>query len=173
VGVRKWLFGFDPDEVKDEIKELVEKNKRLEESIQNIGTQLHSLEHQMRILENELKSKVDKDTFALLQRIVEQNGTTIKSLQKEIEDIRVEIESFRLHSEMEQIDMKEMTDEESKALIYNLIKKGYHSATELKRLVPFGVNKLYRLLKELEKDGIIRKIGKKRKTKYIPAEESV
>lgn len=147
------------------------------ERLKALDDKLNSLENKLQVIDDMLKqlqmSKVDKDTFHLLKALVEKDGTTLKSLQKEIENMRLEIEGLKLHSEMEQIEAKELTKEEAKALLLDLIKKGYHSPTELKKLVPFGVNKMYKLLEELEKDGIIRKIGKKKKRKYIPIEETV
>ena len=159
MGIREWI-----------LKPYLQRLQVLEDKLTQLEDKIQTLDGTLRQLQT---SKVDKETFRLLQKLVDSNGITLRSLQKEIENMRLEIESLKLHSEMEQLKTTELSREEAKALLLDLIKKGHHSPTELKRLIPFGVNKMYKLLEELEKDGLIRKIGPKRKRKYIPAEEVV
>ena len=66
-----------------------------------------------------------------------------------------------------------MSEDEEKQLVLSLIRKGAHSPSELKRLVPFGVGKLYRILRELEMDGLIRNLEKKKNRKYVPVEAEI
>lgn len=162
MGLREWL-----------LKPYLQRLQALEDQVKGVDNKLRKLELQLMSIQAKFDDKVDRETFRLLQKLVDNSGTTIKSLQKEIENIRLEIEGLKLHSEMEQIEAKELSKEEAKAFLLDLIKKGYHSPSELKRLVPFGVNKMYKLLEELEKDGLVRKVGSKRKRKYIPVEESI
>ncbi|MCD6445965.1 helix-turn-helix transcriptional regulator [Candidatus Bathyarchaeota archaeon] len=44
--------------------------------------------------------------------------------------------------------------------------------TKNKSMIPFGNKKLYEILTELEREGLIKKLKKKRKVYYIAEEEA-
>ena len=118
MGLREWLF------------------KPYLEKLQEVNDKLQKLESQLMSIQSKLNDKADKGTLTLLHELVSNNGTSIKSLQREIENIRIEIEGLKAHFEMKQVEAKELTPEEAKALLLGLIKKGYHSPSELKQLTP-------------------------------------
>lgn len=164
--MREWIIGFNPEEVKvltSRVQALEEEAKNLQDRI----GRLERVEEKIKILEERLK---------LLDHLLEtekDNRMWLRSLMKEVEEIRVELEAIKLGSTPEQSAGLSLSEEEEKQLVLALIRKGAHSPSELKRLVPFGVGKLYRILDELEREGLVRKIGKKKKRKYVPAEAEV
>ena len=156
MGLRSWILGDyaqDLESLKVEVEDLKERLNQLE----NIEGRVKILEERLKVLDHLLEQEKD-------------NRIWLRSLMKELEDVRLELEAIKLGSTPEQSPGISMSEEEEKQLVLALIRKGAYSPSELKRLIPFGVGKLYRILRELERDGLIRNIGKKKKRKYVPVE---
>ena len=163
MGIRRFILGLD----RDELKALTSRVQALEGEVKALKDMLSNLE---RIDE---KVKILEERLKILDHLLEQekdNRIWLRSLMKELEEVRLELEAIKLGFTPEQSSGISMSEEEEKQLVLALIRKGAHSPSELKRLVPFGVGKLYRILRELERDGLIRNVGKKKKRKYVPAE---
>ncbi len=156
MGLRRLILG---DYARD-IEALKAKVNNLESRLQaldDVSRRVELIEERLKVLDHLLEQEKD-------------NRTWLRSLMKELEEVRLELEAIKLGSTPEQSSGISMSEEEEKQFVLALIRKGAHSPSELKRLVPFGVGKLYRILRELERDGLIRNIGKKKKRKYVPAE---
>lgn len=161
--IRRWLLGDYAQRIEGLEAELqglkaeVENLKVRLAKAEEVSEKVRGLEEHLRILDHLLESEKD-------------NRIWLRSLMKEIEEIRLELEAVKLGSVPEQSESLSLSEEEERQLVLALIRKGAHSPTELKKLVPFGVGKLYRILDKLEREGLIRKVGEKRKTKYVPVE---
>ncbi len=142
--------------IKAEVEDIKERFDRLE----NVSLKVELLQERLKIMDHFLE--VEKD-----------NRIWLRSLIRELEEVRLELEAIKLGSALEQSPELSLSEEEEKQLVLTLIRKGAHSPSKLKQLVPFGVGKLYRILDELERDGLVRKIGKKKKRKYVPVEAEI
>ncbi|NPB03990.1 MAG: hypothetical protein GXO39_06210 [Thermotogae bacterium] len=163
VGIRSWL-----------LKPYLEALEAQSKELSNLKAKVEDLKERLRSLED-LRQKVEvmEERLRAFDNLIEQEKDTriwLRSLMKELEEVKLELEAIKLGSAPEQSLEMGFSEEDEKQLVLALIRKGAHSPSELKRLVPFGVGKLYRILKELEKEGLIRNVGKKRNRKYIPAE---
>jgi len=193
VRIRRWLLGFDPNEVKAlkaEVKELrarVEnaeklrvklgltedklqtKLTKLEAEVQDLKVRMARVEglaHKVELLEEKLK---------VLDHIADstkENRLWIKELLKDIEDIRLEIEALKLKSEADSSEEEKLDDIELEARVYDLIRKGVSSPTKLATTLGISKDKLYRILKRLQEARLITTKGKGRKKKYIPVLEA-
>ena len=159
MGLREWI-----------LKPYLDKLQALEQEVKALDARLQALDDVSR------KVDVMEERLKVLDHLLESEKDTriwLRSLMKELEEVKLELEAVKLGSAPEQSPQFSMSEEEEKQLVLALIRKGAHSPSELKRLVPFGVGKLYRILKELERGGLIRNIGKRKKRKYVPAEADV
>jgi DNA repair exonuclease SbcCD ATPase subunit len=163
VGIREWLVRPYLEALDNQAKNLsnlkaeVEDLKARLQALDDVSRKVEILEERLKVLDHLLEQEKD-------------NRIWLRSLMKELEEVRLELEGVKLGSAPERSPQFSMSEEEEKQLVLALIRKGAHSPSELKRLAPFGVGKLYRILRELERDGLIRNIGKKKKRKYVPAE---
>ncbi|WP_456327027.1 hypothetical protein [Palaeococcus sp. (in: euryarchaeotes)] len=166
MGIREWLIRPYLDQLKA-LEAQAQELSKLKTEIESLKVRLNKIEktgEKIKVLEERLK---------LLDHLLEQekdNRIWLRSLIKELEEVKLELEAIKLGSTPEQSLTVRFSEEDEKQLVLALIRKGAHSPSELKRLVPFGVGKLYRILRELEKEGLIRNVGKKRNRKYIPTE---
>ncbi|NJE50065.1 hypothetical protein E3E30_10920 [Thermococcus sp. 9N3] len=163
MGIRSWLLRPYLDNLEAQSKELL-----------NLKAEIEYLKERLRTLE-EVGRRVEllEERLRAFDTLIEQEKDTriwLRSLIKELEEVKLELEAIKLGSAPKQSLTSSFSEDEERQLVLALIKKGAHSPSELKRLVPFGVGKLYRILRELEKDGLIRNVGKKRNRKYIPVE---
>ena len=156
MGIRSWLLKPYHEELEGLKAKVNELESRLQ-ALEYVSHRIELLEGRLKLIDHLLEAEKD-------------NRIWLRSLMKELEEVRLELEAIKLGSTPEQSSGISMSEEEEKQLVLALIRKGAHSPSELKRLVPFGVGKLYRILRELERDGLIRNIGKKKKRKYVPAE---
>ena len=163
MGIRSWLLKPYLEVLETQTKEL----SNLKAEVEDLKERLRSVEDLRR------KVEVMEERLRAFDNLIEQekdNRIWLRSLMKELEEVKLELEAIKLGSAPEQSLEMRFSEEDEKQLVLALIRKGAHSPSELKQLVPFGVGKLYRILKELEKEGLIRNVGKKRNRKYIPAE---
>lgn len=151
MGLREWILG-------NYAKRIENVEKRLEK-LDHVANRLKVLEAKLAILD-------------LLKDDVKENRLTIREILKDIEAIRLEIEAIRLKSEADLSASQELTDLELEEQVLELIKKGYHSPTELAQLLGISKDRLYKILKRLIKARLIAKIGKGKHTKYVPKEEA-
>lgn len=166
MGIRRWLLGFNPED----LKKWVSKIQSLESEVKELKARIDQVE---KVSE---RVKVIEERLRILDTLLEQekdNRIWIRSLMKELEEVRLELEAIKLGSTPEQSFVTSLSEDEEKQLVLSLIRKGAHSPSELKRLVPFGVGKLYRILRELEMDGLIRNLEKKKNRKYVPVEAEI
>lgn len=186
MGLRSWLLGFDPDEVKD-LKARVENVEKLrvklglmEDKLQtkltNLEAEVQDLKVRMARVEG-LAHKVEllEEKLKVLDHIADstkENRLWIKELLKDIEDIRLEIEALKLKSEADSSEEEKLDDIELEARVYDLIRKGVSSPTKLATALGISKDKLYRILKRLQEARLITTKGKGRKKKYVPILEA-
>lgn len=92
----------------------------------------------------------------------------LNSLARSLDNLIQQMEALEISLQRDQILAG---DEAKKALVLKLIQEGYNSPKGLKAMVPFGNKKLYQLLEELEREGLVRKLKKGRKVYYITTAE--
>jgi len=162
MGLRSWILGFDPKEVEGKFKEMEKKITYLENSLKLIKLELKEVTQTHRQILMNLNEKADKDDLKDVR-------LRLNSLTQTLDNLIMKIEGLEISLQRDQI----LTDDEAKKeLILRLIREGYNTPKELKSMVPFGNKKLYEILTELEKKGLIKKLKKKRKVVYIAEEEA-
>lgn len=162
MGLRSWFLGFDPKEMERKFKEMEKKITYLENSLKLLKLELKEVAQTHRQILMNLNDKADKDDLKDVR-------LRLNSLTQTLDNLIMKIEGLEISLQRDQI----LTDDEAKKeLILRLIREGYNTPKELKSMVPFGNKKLYEILTELEKKGLIKKLKKKRKVVYIAEEEA-
>ena len=132
MGIRRWLLGFNPED----LKKWVSKIQSLESEVKELKARIDQVE---KVSE---RVKVIEERLRILDTLLEQekdNRIWIRSLMKELEEVRLELEAIKLGSTPEQYSVTSLSEDDEKQLVLSLIRKGAHSPSELKRLIPFGV----------------------------------
>ena len=151
MGLREWLLKPYLERLKfleDEVKGLKEDNLKVRDELQGVLKALND--------------KADKDDIKDVR-------LRINSLMKALDSLIMKIEGLEISLQRGQTLAD---DEAKKELVLRLIREGYNTPKGLKSMVPFGNKKLYEILRELERDGLIKTLKKKRKVYYITEEEA-
>lgn len=130
----------------------------------------------LKVMENEVRTLRDdlKDVLKALNEKADRDDIKdlrlrLNSLEKSLDNLITKMEAFEIGLQRDQILAD---DEAKKELVLRLIRQGYDTPKRLKEVVPFGNKKLYEILKELERQGLIKTLKKKRKVIYIAEEEA-
>ena len=153
VGFRRWIIGIDPDEV----KALESKVEILEAELKALKEDNIKVHDELREVLKVLNEKADKVDIQDLRLRFNSFMKTLDSLIMKIESLEIGLQGDHLLAD----------DEAKKELILRLIREGYNTPKELKTMVPFGNKKLYEVLKELEREGLIKKLKKRRKVVFV------
>ncbi|WP_456328630.1 helix-turn-helix domain-containing protein [Archaeoglobus sp.] len=165
MGLRSWLLGFDPEEVKAlkaEVKELRARVEQVEKLRVKLGLTEEKLRAEILEVLKALDRKADKVDL-------EDVRLRLNSLMKTLDALTQQIEALNISLKRDQILA---TEERQKELILRLILEGYNTPSELKRVAPFGSKKLYEILRELEREGLVEKIKRGRRVYYVSSAET-
>ena len=151
MGIRDWI-----------LKPYLEKLKALEDEVNALrGDNLKVME-ELRDILKALNEKADKDELKDVRLRLNSLMKTLDALTMKMEGLEISLQRDKILAD----------DEAKKELILRLIQEGYNTPKELKAMVPFGNKKLYEVLKELEAQGLIKKLKKKRKVGYVAEERA-
>ncbi len=154
MGLRKWLLGFDPKELKSRLDTLESKVESISKTLISLRTDINELRRRKADIEI-VKSLEDK--LSQLDNLINELKSTLTA---KMADIRGE---------------GELSTKDKYDLVLNLIRKGINTSSELRKHVPFSVRELHQILKRLEELSVIGHV-KKGRTKYyyvIEAKEMV
>ena len=151
MGIREWI-----------LKPYLQRLQTLEDEVKSLREDNLKVRDELRDLLKALNEKADKDDLKDVR-------LRLNSLMKTLDSLITKIEGLEIGLQRDQI----LTDDEAKKeLILRLIREGYNAPKELKAMVPFGNKKLYEILTELERKGLIKKLKKKRKVVYVAEGEA-
>jgi len=151
LGLREWLF-----------KPYLERLQALEDEVKDLKENSHDVRNELQDILKALNEKADKDDLKDVR-------LRVNSLMQSLDSIIMKMEGLEISLQRDQILAD---DEAKKELVLKLIREGYNTPKGLKSMVPFGNKKLYEILSELEKQGLIKTLKKKRKVYYILEEEA-
>jgi len=160
MGIRSWLLKPYLETLEAQSKELSNLKARvgtLEAELKALKEDNIRVRDELREVLKALNEKADKADIQDLR-------LRLNSLMKTLDGLIMKIESLEIGLQGDHL----LTDDEAKKeLILRLIREGYNTPKELKTMVPFGNKKLYEVLKELEHEGLIKKLKKKRKVVFV------
>lgn len=151
MGLRSWL-----------LKPYLERLQALEDEVKDLKENSHDVRNELQDILKALNEKADKDDLKDVR-------LRVNSLMQSLDSIIMKMEGLEISLQRDQILAD---DEAKKELVLKLIREGYNTPKGLKSMVPFGNKKLYEILSELEKQGLIKTLKKKRKVYYILEEEA-
>jgi len=151
VGIRSWI-----------LKPYIERLQALEDEVRDLKENSHNVRNELQDILKALNGKADKDDLKDVR-------LRVNSLMQSLDSIIMKMEGLEISLERDQILAD---DEAKKELVLKLIKEGYNTPKGLKSMVPFGNKKLYEILEDLKKKGLIKTLKKRRKVYYIPEEEA-
>ncbi|RLF86708.1 hypothetical protein DRN43_02405 [Thermococci archaeon] len=155
MGLRSWILGFDPED----IKALKEKILFLEGEVRNLAQGYQDLLKQLLEIQRALESKADKKS-------VERELESLSKLVMAIYDKLKDLEAYSEYSTVEKLESKDKD-----ILVLNLLRQGYTSPSEILSRLEISSRELYEVLKRLEEKKKIRKFRKGRKVHYYIIEE--
>jgi len=151
LGLRSWLLG-----------DYAKRIEALETLVKELKDSQAEILKELKDIHKALGSKANYDDIKDLR-------LRLNNVIQSLESLQSQIESLSLWSQREQILESDVA---KKDLVLRLISKGYDTPKELKVMVPFGSKKLYEILRELERDGLIKTIKIKRRVYYKLKEEA-
>ena len=158
MGIRRWILGIDPDEV----KALASRVEALEAEVKTLKEENIKVRDELHDVLKALNEKAEKDDIKDVRM-------RLNSLEKALDNIITRMEAQEIILRREEI----LSDKDAqKELVLRLIREGYTQPTKILDMVPFGSKRLYEILKELEAERLIKKIKKKRKVYYVAEEEA-
>jgi len=172
LGLLRWLLGFDPDDLRRELAEL-ERLKAEVEDLRARVEQAEKLRVKLGLTEDKLRAEILEVLKALDRKAdkadLEDVRLRLNSLMKTLDSLAQQIEALNISLKRDQFLA---TGEGQKELILRLIREGYNTPSELKRVAPFGSKKLYEILRELEREGLVEKIKRGRRVYYVSSAEA-
>jgi len=162
VGIRRWLLGFNPEDLKEwipKVQSLEAEVKDLRQKIEELVKANQDMLKQLLQIQRDLENKADKKA---MERELESLSKLVMAVYDKLKDL----ESYSEVSLGESLDQK---DEE--LLVLNLLRQGYTSPSELLSRLKMSNKRLYAILKRLEAQGKVRKLRKKRRVHYVLIED--
>jgi len=157
MGIREWILKPYLEYLEQQSKEL----SNLKAEVEGLKESNLKMRDELQGLLKALNDKADKDDLKDVR-------LRLNSLMQTLDNLIMKMEGLEISLQRDQILTH---DEGKKELVIRLIKQGYNTPKGLKSMVPFGNKKLYEILSELEKEGLIKTLKKKRKVYYITEEE--
>ena len=158
MGIREWILKPYLDELEQQSREL----SNLKAEVKGLKESNLKMRDELQGLLKALNDKADKDDLKDVRLRLNSLMQTLDSLIMKMEGLEISLQRDQILAD----------DEAKKELVLKLIKEGYNTPKGLKSMVPFGNKKLYEILSELEKQGLIKTLKKKRKVYYILEEEA-
>jgi len=155
MGLRSWLFGFNPNDV----KALKEKVLFLENEVKDLAKAHQDTLKQLLEIQRALENKADKKT---MERELESLSKLVMAVYDKLKDL----EAYSEYSTMEKLESKD-----KEILVLNLLRQGYTSPSEILSKLEISSRELYEILKRLEEKKKIGKFRKGRKVHYYIIEE--
>ncbi|RLF81989.1 hypothetical protein DRN38_01180 [Thermococci archaeon] len=162
MGIRRWLLGFNPEDLKEwipKVQSLEAEVKDLRQKIEELVKANQDMLKQLLQIQRDLENKADKKA---MERELESLSKLVMAVYDKLKDL----ESYSEVSLGESLDQK---DEE--LLVLNLLRQGYTSPSELLSRLKMSNKRLYAILKRLEAQGKVRKLRKKRRVHYVLIED--
>ena len=151
MGLREWI-----------LKPYLDKLKALEDQVKTLNENNLKVRDELQGLLKALNNKADKDDLKDVRLRLNSLMQTLDSLIMKMEGLEISLQRDQILAD----------DEAKKELVIRLVREGYNTPKGLKSMVPFGNKKLYEILSELEKEGLIKTLKKKRKIVYVAEEEA-
>jgi len=155
MGLRSWLFGFNPNDV----KALKEKVLFLENEVKDLAKAHQDTLKQLLEIQRALENKADKKT---MERELESLSKLVMAVYDKLKDL----EAYSEYSTMEKLESKD-----KEILVLNLLRQGYTSPSEILSKLEISSRELYEILKHLEEKKKIGKFRKGRRVHYYIIEE--
>ena len=160
MGIREWLLKPYLEKTSKDLSDLKVRVDTLEAELKALKEDNIRVRDELREVLRALNEKADKADIQDLR-------LRLNSLMKTLDGLIMKIEGLEIGLQGDHL----LTDDEAKKeLILRLIREGYNTPKELKAMVPFGNKKLYEVLRELEREGLIKKLKKRRKVIYVAEE---
>ena len=176
VGLRTWLIGMNPAEVKalaHRVQELEDKNHKLELEVVQVKDQVKSIVgFQAKILEDLLR--VQKTLDRVRDKLDDKADK--KEVDNELESLsRLVVAVYDKLKEMETVSelssLESLEPNEKELLVLDYIRRGEGSPSKLLSRLKISSRDLYDILKRLEAKGKVRKFRKGRRVYYILVED--
>jgi uncharacterized membrane protein len=169
MGLRAWLLGMDPEEV----KALAYHVQELEKEVIQLKAQVRGLtEVQTRALKDLLRIQANMDKL----RDKLENKADKKEVDKEFESLsRLVMAVYDKLKELESVSelssLESLESNEKELLVLDYIRRGEGSPSKLLSRLQLSSRELYDILRRLEKKKKIGKVRKGRKVYYVLIEE--
>lgn len=172
MGLRAWLLGMDPEEVKAlayRIQELEDKNHNLEVEIVRVKGQVETLTKlQVKILKDLLR--VQKTLDGMRDKL--DNKADKKEVDKELESLsRLVMAVYDKLKELENVSelssLESLEPNEKELLVLDYIRRGEGSPSKLLSRLQISSRELYSILKRLQAEGKVRIERKGRRVYYV------
>ena len=158
MGIREWILKPYLDELEQQSREL----SNLKAEVKGLKESNLKMRDELQGLLKALNDKADKDDLKDVRLRLNSLMQTLDSLIMKMEGLEISLQRDQILAD----------DEAKKELVIRLVREGYNTPKGLKSMVPFGNKKLYEILSELEKEGLIKTLKKKRKIVYVAEEEA-
>ena len=155
MGLRSWILGFNPGDIKD----LKERVKALENEVKDLAKAHQDTLKQLLEIQRGLEEKADKKA---MERELESLSKLVMAVYDKLKDL----EAYSEYSTVEKLESKD-----KEILVLNLLRQGYTSPSEILSKLEISSRELYEILKRLEEKKKIGKFRKGRKVHYYIIEE--